>query len=160
MGGTLASGRKRSLGQAMRRSLVPAKIESIWVLIDAHFVAEILGAEPWLPIPDARAELPGVVAWRGRAIPLIDLAGPLGLRPLSARQARERTLIVSVLQSAAALPVDAAREVHVFATEDLRPLHVRSLPYASAEIDTEGTVMAVIDLERLIKDLREQGQPS
>lgn len=144
----------------MHRSLVPAKIESIWVLIDAHFVSEILGAEPWLPIPDARPELPGVVAWRGRAIPLIDLASPLGLKPLASRQARERTLIVSVLQSAAALPVDAAREVHDFDAQELRPLHVRSLPYASAEIDAAGTVMAVVDLERLIRDLREQSLAS
>ena len=59
--------------------LLPIRIESEWLLIHANLIQEILGAQPWLSIPHTRRELPGVVAWRGRAIPLVDL-GALNYR--------------------------------------------------------------------------------
>ena len=100
----------------MMRALVPAKIGPAWVLLEAEIIREILGAEVWLPIPGARAEMPGVIAWRGRAIPVVDLAAPFDFGHLSPGQARPRTLIAAVADSVVAVPVDAAREVHAFST--------------------------------------------
>lgn len=135
------------------RALVPARIDQAWVLLDAEIIREILGAEPWLPIPGARAEMPGVIAWRGRAIPVVDLAAPFGFERLSSGKARPRTLIAEVADSIVAVPVEAAREVHAFTTNELGPCELTHLPYASAEAQLGERVLAVIDLPRFVQEI-------
>jgi chemotaxis signal transduction protein len=137
----------------MMRSLVPAKIGPAWVLFDAEIVREILGAEVWLPIPGARAEMPGVIAWRGRAIPVVDLAAPFGLERLSTGETRARTLIAAVAESIVAVPVDTAREVHSFEAHELRPVSITTLPYAVAEAELFERILAVIDLPRFVDEI-------
>lgn len=135
------------------RALVPAKVGQTWVLLDAEIIREILGAQPWLPIPGARAEMPGVIAWRGRAIPVVDLAAPFGLERLGAGEARPRTLIADVADSIVAVPMNAAREVHAFAASELKPCSVTHLPYAIAEAELAERVLAVIDLPRFVHEI-------
>jgi chemotaxis signal transduction protein len=127
-------------------------VESSWYLLETMRVREVLGAEPWLPIPRARAELPGVVVWRGRAVPLVDIARVLGVASGASPQ-RARTLIVSHEQGMLALPIDAAREVKSVPEDRLLPMHDEVIPYATHELDEEGVVTPVIDLDRLIADL-------
>src|ERR1043165_3421601 len=129
----------------MMRALVPARIGQAWVLLEAEIIREILGAEVWLPIPGARAEMPGVIAWRGRAIPVVDLAAPFGLTRLGNGEKRARTLIASVAENIVAVPVDAAREVHAFSPGELRPVAITSVPYAVAEAELFERMLAVID---------------
>lgn len=136
----------------MSAHLLPILLESSWYLIETGRVREVLGAQPWLPIPRARAELPGVIVWRGRAVPLVDIARVLGVTGGSGAQ-RARTLIVSHEQGIAALAIDAAREVKSIAEDRLVSLHDELVPYATHELDEEGVVTPVIDLERLISDL-------
>ena len=135
------------------RALVPARIGQAWLLLDAEIIREVLGTEVWLPIPGARAEMPGVIAWRGRAIPVVDLGAPFGLQRLNAGETRARTLIAAVAESIVAVPVDAAREVHAFAPEDLRPVTVTTLPYAVLEAELFERVLAVIDLPRFVAEI-------
>jgi chemotaxis signal transduction protein len=137
----------------MSGSFLPIELEATVFLIDADLVHEVLGAEPWLPVPRARPELPGVVAWRGRAVPLVDLGRALGLVAAGPRTARARTLIVHHERGVLAIPVDSAREVRAIPDELLREAHVSAHPYAARELDEAGTVMAVIDLETLLVDL-------
>lgn len=137
----------------MIRAFVPARIAQAWVLLDADSIREILGAEAWLPIPGARAEMPGVIAWRGRAIPVVDLAAPFGSGRLAPGEQRSRTLIAAVADSIVAVPVDAAREVHGFAATALRPVEITPLPYASAEAELFERVLAVIDLPRFVAEI-------
>lgn len=137
----------------MMRAFVPARIAQAWVLLDAENVREILGAESWLPIPGARAEMPGVIAWRGRAIPVVDLAAPFGSERLGQGEQRSRTLIAAVADSIVAVPVDAAREVHAFAAAELKPVSITQLPYASAEAELWGRVLAVVDLPRFVAEI-------
>jgi chemotaxis signal transduction protein len=137
----------------MMRALVPARIGQAWVLIDAEIIREILGAEVWLPIPGARAEMPGVIAWRGRAIPVVDLAAPFGVERLGPGETRSRTLIASVAESIVAVPVDAAREVHGFGTTELKPVSVTTLPYALAEAELFDRILALIDLPRFVAEI-------
>jgi chemotaxis signal transduction protein len=141
------------------RALVPAKIGQAWVLIDAEIVREILGAEAWLPIPGARAEMPGVIAWRGRAIPVVDLAAPFGFELLVAGAARARTLIAAVAESIVAVPVDAAREVHGFAAAQLKPVNITELPYAAAETELFERILPVIDLPRFVAEISSGAAP-
>lgn len=140
-------------GQGVMRSLVPARIGPAWVLFDAEIVREILGEEAWLPIPGARAEMPGVIAWRGRAIPVVDFAAPFGLERLGAGAGRARTLIASVAESIVAVPVDAAREVHAFSPSELKPVSISSLPYALAEAELFERVLPLVDLPRFVDEI-------
>jgi chemotaxis signal transduction protein len=137
----------------MMRALVPARIGQAWVLLDAEIIREILGTEVWLPIPGARAEMPGVIAWRGRAIPIVDLAAPFGFERLNTGESRARTLIAAVAESIVAVPVDAAREVHAFGPAELKPVSVTHLPYAVAEAELFERVLAVIDLPRFVVEI-------
>ncbi|MDF3065773.1 MAG: hypothetical protein K0R38_1374 [Polyangiaceae bacterium] len=137
----------------MMRAFVPARIAQAWVLLDAEHIREILGAEAWLPIPGARAEMPGVIAWRGRAIPVVDLAAPFGSERLGPGEQRARTLIASVADSIVAVPVDAAREVHTFAGSELKPVAITQLPYAAAEAELFERVLAVVDLPRFVAEI-------
>jgi len=136
----------------MSAHLLPIMVESSWYLIETQQVREVLGTQPWLPIPRARAELPGVIVWRGRAVPLVDIARVLGVGHGSGAQ-RARTLIVSHEQGMAALTIDAAREVKSVPDARLLPMHDEIIPYATHELDEDGVITPVIDLERLISDL-------
>jgi len=136
----------------MSAHLIPILVESSWYLLETARVREVLGAEPWLPVPRARAELPGVVVWRGRAVPLVDIARVLGVAN-GANPQRARTLIVNHEQGVVALPIDAAREVKSVPQDRLQPMHDEVIPYATHELDEEGIVTPVIDLDRLIADL-------
>jgi len=141
------------------RALVPAKIGQAWVLLDAEIIHEILGTQVWLPIPGARAEMPGVIAWRGRAIPVVDLAAPFGSEGMPVGQTRARTLIASVAGSMVAVPVDAAREVHAVAEAELRPVNLTQLPYAAAETELFERIVAVIDLPRFVAEISSGAAP-
>jgi chemotaxis signal transduction protein len=141
------------MDRAATRALVPARIGQAAFLLEAEIIREILGAEAWLPIPGARAEMPGIIAWRGRAIPVVDLAAPFGQPPLGNGETRGRTLIASVAESMVAVPVDTAREVHTFNASELRPCEVTNLPYASAETELFERMFAVVDLPQFIGEI-------
>jgi len=135
----------------MTAHLLPIQIDTRWLLIETALVREVLGAEAWLPIPRARPELPGVIVWRGRAVPLVDVARVLGLA--SEGPERARTLIVAHDSGVAAVPIDAAREVRSVADAELVAVAEQILPYATRELDQEGDVMPLVDFGRLLSDL-------
>lgn len=135
------------------RALLPAKIGQAWVLLDAEIIREILGSQIWLPIPGARAEMPGVIAWRGRAIPVVDLSAPFGVERLGSGETRGRTLIAAVADSIVALPVDAVREVHTLPDDRLKPVSVSQLPYAAAETELFERILPLIDLPRFVAEI-------
>src|SRR5687768_7981199 len=139
--------------EAMTTSLLPIRLDSEWLLIDAVNVREILGAEAWIPIPHTRSELPGVLAWRGRAIPVLDLGPIFGGAALAPRQTRARTLIVELERSVVAIPVDAAREVQNMKPSELRPPHANALRFSNKEAELFSSVMPVIDLTGLVTQI-------
>jgi len=136
----------------MDAHVLPIQLEANWFFIEAHHVCEVLGVEPWLPIPRSRAGLPGVIVWRGRAVPLVDLGNLLGVAK-GAAQSRPRTLIVRHARGVAALPIDAAREVRRIPGEALKPVQGGLLPYGTRELDEQGEIVTMIDLEALLSDL-------
>lgn len=50
------------------RSFVPITIHATWVAVDMATVREIGGPLTWIALPTATPALPGVAAWRGRAV--------------------------------------------------------------------------------------------
>jgi chemotaxis signal transduction protein len=137
----------------MSIDLIPVRVETEWLLLEAALVREILGAQPWLPMPHAGRELPGVVAWRGRAVPLLDLAAVLAVGSLAAQVSRPRTLIAETERGFLALPVDEVREVQSLSSAQLRKAHAVERPFAPSEADLHGTVMPVFDLALLVASL-------
>ena len=133
--------------------LIPVRIESEWLLIHANLIQEVLGAEPWLPIPHTRTELPGVVAWRGRAVPLVDLGAVLGLAALAPKASRPRTLIGEIDRGFVAVPIDEAREVQILASDQIREAHAVPRPHSVSEADIQGMVMPILDLASLVASL-------
>jgi|SRR6478752_1716115 len=137
----------------MSIALIPIRVQAVWLLLDAAPVQEILGAQPWLWMPHARRELPGVLAWRGRAVPLVDLGAVLGIDMLALRESRQRTLIAETERGFLAIPVDEVREVQSVPSGQIREAHAVERPFSPTEADLQDAVMSVLDLPSLVTTL-------
>jgi chemotaxis signal transduction protein len=133
------------------RSFVPITIDSTWVAVDMATVREIGGPITWIALPTATAALPGVAAWRGRAVAVADLAAVLGAgERLSPPTGRSRTLYLQQGASTLAVPVDAVREPLTIADTDIRPPRARTESFCTGEVDVEGHTTLVVDLAAII----------
>ncbi len=139
----------------MTHSLLPARLDTVWVLLDAVGVQEVVGTVPWLRLPQGHRGIPGVIAWRAQAVPIIDLAA--FIPGLVAGEPRSRTLIARTGESTIALPVDAVTEVVQVAKEELRVPHAVTIGIATAEAEVQGRLMALIDLDALVRRLSGEG---
>jgi chemotaxis signal transduction protein len=134
-------------------SLVPAKLHDAWFVVPAEAVQEILGEQSWVPIVGAPPEMPGVIAWRGRAVAVVDLA-PLGAgTALTSGASRRRTVIVAVEDTTLALPVEAVREVQELPDSAVRPAQLTRLRHSTMEVELDGVPMPLIDLRDLLRVL-------
>ena len=137
------------------RSFVPITIHATWVAVDMATVREIGGPLTWIALPTATAALPGVAAWRGRAVAVADLAALLGAGDrLASPTARIRTLYIQQGTSVLAVPVDAVREPLAIADEDIRASRTRTEAYCVGEVDVEGHTTVVVDLSVLLDSYR------
>lgn len=110
-------------------------------------VREIGGPLTWIALPTASPTMPGVAAWRGRAIAVADLAALLGAgERLSPPNGRIRTLYLQQGVSTLAVPVDAVREPLTVADTDIRQPRVRTEAFCTGELDVEGHTTLIIDL--------------
>jgi chemotaxis signal transduction protein len=143
-----------NVSESATRALLPLQVQSAWVMVEAASVREILGAEPWVPIPHTRAEVPGVLAWRGRAIAVVDLAFFFdGIRPLAVHEVRERAVIAQAGDNVFALPADVVREVQDFPRESLRIPHTTAGRFTTFEVDFKQGIAPVVDLAAVIQSL-------
>jgi chemotaxis signal transduction protein len=138
----------------MGLSVVPLQLRDIWLAVPAQAVQEILGERPWVTIAGAPPELPGVLAWRGRAIAVLDL-GRLVDRggALVAGESRRRTVVVQLDGCALAIPVDGVREVQVIAPEQVHPSHTTRQRFSDTEIQLDGVPMPLLDLDAMVNAL-------
>lgn len=141
----------------MNQVFLPFRLHSTWLMLDAACVRQILGAERWLVVPCASEQLPGVLAWKGRALPLLDLSQVLGLGKSRPGES-QRTLIVQRPNEALAIPVDAVREVRHVAASELQAPRNAVHPYASAEAEIDGHLTALLDLPALLESVSETGR--
>ena len=137
------------------RSYVPITIDTTWVAVEMASVREIGGPLTWIALPTANAMLPGVAAWRGRAIAVADLAAVLGAgERLASPTGRVRTLYMQQGASTFAVPVDTVREPLVLADEEIRPARIRTDAFCKGEADVEGHTTLVVDLGVLLDGYR------
>lgn len=142
----------------MALSFVPLQVHDFWLALPAQAVQEILGRRPWVPISGAAPELPGVLAWRGRAVAVLDL-GRLVERgtPIAVGEGRHRTLVVQHDDCTLALPVDGVREVQEVPDERVRPAQATRQRFADREIDVDGTPLPLLDLGAILAALAPPG---
>jgi chemotaxis signal transduction protein len=134
--------------------VLPIAVGDRLLAVDALCVVEILGLRSWVAIPRAPAAVPGAIAWRGRAIALLDLGPALGLPALGEPNTRNRNLVVRISDDTVALGADRVLET-------LRPSEAPTLHPASeldlprhGELVIGDALVSVLDLERWVRSYR------
>jgi chemotaxis signal transduction protein len=123
----------------------------MWVLVDAVSVQEVVGAIPSLRLPRGHGAISSVVAWRARAVPVVDLGA--FAHALASPEERARMLIVRAADSVIAVPVDSAAEVVHLDDESVRAPHATVVDFAVGEADVAGHLMTLVDLDALVRRL-------
>lgn len=141
----------------MKFDVVPIRLGDSWLLIRAGLVSEFLSSTTWLSVPGSTPLVPGVMTWRGRAIPVLDLPRALNLGVSAPLDERSRVMVVEHATGAIAIPVDGAREVTAYDEEVVHQPHVSNMPYTAGEIDAAGTVLPLVELEQLLSEVGKTG---
>src|SRR5215471_796783 len=109
-------------------SLIAVRSDGVWHALPAEHVREILGGRGWVAIPTVSNGVPGVIAWRGRAIAVVDLGVVQGAAPwLKSGVVRPRTVVVEARGCTVAFPVDLVREVSDVQRAELHAPHATRL---------------------------------
>jgi chemotaxis signal transduction protein len=138
----------------MREPVVTVRVQTFEVLVRAALVREVLGECVWTPLPGARSEIPGVTAWSGRAVALLDLAQLVpGLRRLGPADRRPRTAIVQAGSSIVAIPADEVSEVWRAAPDAFRSKELAEFPLARVELVQEERALPVFEPDLLLTAL-------
>jgi chemotaxis signal transduction protein len=133
--------------------LLPVQVQSVSIAIDARHVHEIMSPQPAVLLPGARAEIPGVMAYRGRAIGLFDFAAVAeGLAPGDIAR-RPRVLVVQAGGNTLAAPVDSVREVREMPADALLPPRLTSQKFSTAEVEIDGVIMPVFDFAAFLSSV-------
>ncbi len=143
-----------SAAEQRRRAYLPVQLRGSWVALVAEVVREILGPRPWVPIPGSTPNVPGVLSWRGVALPLVDLGALMGLgESVRPGVVHRRVVVVEAGGHTLALPVDAVREVMHVEEAAVGPPHATAARFAGAEVEIDRTPMPVLDLSAVVQAL-------
>jgi chemotaxis signal transduction protein len=123
----------------------------VWLAVQANHVQEILGQRPWIAIPGAPAHLPGVLAWRGRAVAVLDLGSLSGVaQPLAPGANRDRTIVVTVGTNTMAIPVNGVHEVQEVDDDKIRPAHATRQKFSTLEAELQGLLVPILDMPSVV----------
>jgi chemotaxis signal transduction protein len=138
----------------MTMSILPLQVDGLWLALPALTVNEILGQRRWVSIAGAPPELPGVIAWRGRAVAVLDLGRLVeGGKPMTVGEGRRRTLVVQHAGAILAVPVDDLREVREVFEDELHPAQQTRQRFAARELELDGVPMPLLDPAALLGSL-------
>jgi chemotaxis signal transduction protein len=141
----------------MKTDVVPIRLGKHWILVRAEIVSEFLSSTPWLSVPGSTQLLPGVMTWRGRAIPVLDLPRALNFGAIGPLNECSRVMVVEHAAGAVAVPVDGAREVKTLADSDIRSPHVSTTPYTAGEVDGPDAVIQLIEIDQILREVGKAG---
>jgi chemotaxis signal transduction protein len=131
-------------------NIVPVEVCGFWLALPADVVQEILGRRSWVTIPGAPSELPGVLAWRGRAIGVFDLGRVVdGGEAMAVGESRRRILVIQYRACTMAIPVDNVREVQQLPAERAQPAQQTHQRFAHCEVELDGMPLPLLDVDAL-----------
>ncbi len=134
--------------------VLPIEVGGWLLAVDALAVVEIFGVRPWIAIPRAPATIPGALAWRGRALALLDLGPALGLPGLTSGDTRLRNLVVRLRDDVVVLGADRVLEAWR-PSEPIRPSHAVEIDVPRhGELQLGERLVSVLDLETWVHSLR------
>lgn len=131
------------------RLVLPLVLGDVWVAIDPGIVVEVLGTRTWMRVPGSPRQLPGILAWRSRAIAVLDLRDVLGV-PGSANTPPPRTVIARADDCTFAFFVDVAREARTVDASAVTTPHAVGGRFVTHELALDGRVMPIVDVAAMI----------
>ncbi|HEY5959341.1 MAG TPA: chemotaxis protein CheW [Polyangiaceae bacterium] len=137
----------------MKTDVLPIRLGDFWILVRAEIVSEFLSSTAWLSVPGSTPLMPGVMTWRGRAIPVLDLPRALNIGAIAPLDMCSRVMIVEHAVGAVAVPVDGAREVTTLSNTEIRAPHVSTTPYTVGEVDGPDAMLPLIEIDQLLRDV-------
>lgn len=146
--------------QAASVAVLPLRVAGEPCAVPALAVLEVLGTRRVVAVPGAPAHFPGVVAWRGRAIAVLDLGVLLGKPPRQLDPPPERTVIITIADGVLALPADVVEGVAPAEPGALRPAHITRHRFADTEIDLGNRVLPLLDLALIARAVLDRGGAS
>jgi len=120
---------------------------------DLSDVSRVIRARPATPVPDTAAFVEGVIALRGRVLPLIDLAVKLGM-PRSPKVMANRIIIARVDGQSVGLRVDKVTEVLALGPEKISPpgAMLQAAPYLTGIARIGERLILIVNLSRLLQE--------
>lgn len=140
--------------------LLRFRVGATQLAIPVRLVEEIAPLGARTVVPGVPRHIPGIIAVRGDAVPLLDLAIFVGLPPAEERNddREARVLVVRGERHRVGLLCDSVMGVAVISTPRLEPPAAIQPPalreHATAQLDLGDGVAAVIDLDRLLEAAR------
>ena len=142
------------------------RVESVWLAVPAELVDEISDTPDVTPVPLVPDHIPGVMNLRGHAVPLLNLSRFLGLDPEDRGDDSEgvhsfkRVAVVCAGGMRVGLLCDRVRGVvEIPAAAHRNPAVVqgrRIVEFAVAEVQHDGGILVLLELERLLMSARVQ----
>ena len=109
-------------------------------------VREILAARQLRPVPAAGRGVAGLILWRGRIIPVLDLAACLGVHCEVGEHTAQRIIIVRWPHREVGWLVDSVEAVMVIATESIQPpLGGADPAVVSGMVPVNGRILMLLD---------------
>ena len=131
---------------AQAQPVLPLRVAGDACAVPALAVLEVLGARRVVAIPGAPPHVPGVVAWRGRAVAVLDLGVLLGRPRLALDAPPGRIAVLSLAGGVLALPSDAVEAVVIAEARAVGPSRVTQHRFAASEVDMGDRVLPLLDL--------------
>ncbi len=129
--------------------------------ISIKFVDEIIGLQQATGVPESEDYIIGLINFRGRIIPVIDVRIRFGKEPLEYND-RTCVIVINVKSTVIGLIVDGIEEVVAFAENEITPppsvssLRVQSQKYVYGIGRIDGEAKLLLDPDKLINGNSEQ----
>ncbi|KEQ03486.1 chemotaxis protein CheW [Pseudorhizobium pelagicum] len=122
--------------------------------VETTKVREIRGWVACTPIPKAPKDVLGVINLRGEVVPIVDLAGRLGMSP-SAETERSAIIVAEVGPTIVGLLVDNVSDILTVSEDSVQPIPQMATQiatrYAEGMIAHEAGMICLLNLARLLE---------
>lgn len=137
------------------RELLSFRVGEQEYSVDIMAVREIRGWSKATPLPHAPPFVRGVINLRGTVLPIIDLAGRLGL-PKGEDSARDVIIVVCVLDQTIGLLVNAVSDILTLPLSEMQSPPEMAADESQTFIDAltihDGRMIRVLDLESVLPE--------